>query len=416
MQPVENVSNLEPMSLKFASSFIVLTILAGLGVGVARVLTSLYAVHIQASELQLGLIAAAQSFGLLFMALPVGVMVQRYGSLKIFALGSFLGAVLYSLQFLSANAWYLLAITALVSFVLPMRFVSIHTVFLSNLKRMGPAKAGWFRGSHMMGFFLIAPALTVFLIEHLNYQGAFFGVAVLFLLATVFAPICFGKHPIPETEQPKFKFSELIEPIKLIKKHPHLRTICSMEFMSNIANNYFGFFIVVIAIQNFQLHESLAVLLLTVQGLVFVGSLFGLGVLAEIVGYHKFYVIGLSLISFALISLSLAHQSIWLWPASVSLGLGLGMLHIANFMSFAKVGEQTSMSKISPLLALVGPAGGLLGGLTGAALGHHIGLQAIFAPIGLAFFFLTIFVIRNLSFQQFLQEDSSTTQLQRQEP
>lgn len=416
MQPVENTPSLEPISFKFASSFILLTIMAGLGVGVARVLTSLYAVHIQASELQLGLIAAAQSFGLLFMALPVGVLVQRFGSLKIFALGSILGAVLYSFQTLFSSAWYLLFLTALVSFVLPMRFVSIHTVFLSNLKRLGPAKAGWFRGSHMMGFFLIAPALTVFLIERLNYSGAFFGVALLFVLALVFAPICFGQAPKTRSIQPKFKFSEVIEPLKLIKTHPHLRTICSLEFMSNIANNYFGFFIVVIAIQNFQLQESLAVMLLTVQGLVFVGSLFSLGALAEIVGYHKFYVIGLSLISFALISLSVSQQSLWLWPASVALGLGLGMLHIANFMSFAKVGEQTAMSKISPLLAMVGPAGGLLGGLSGAALGHHIGLQAIFAPIGLAFFVLTIFVFRNLSFQQFLQEDSSTPQLQRQEP
>lgn len=417
MQPVENASNLDPISFKFASSFILLTILAGLGVGVARVLTSLYAVHIQASELQLGLIAAAQSFGLLFMALPVGVLVQRFGSLKIFALGSLLAAVLYSLQLLYSNAWYLLLITALVSFVLPMRFVSIHTVFLSHLKRLGPAKAGWFRGSHMMGFFLIAPALTVFLIEHLNYSGAFIGVAFLFTIAMVFAPICFAQNTATSlTVQPKFKFSEVIEPLKLIQQHPHLRTICSLEFMSNIANNYFGFFIVVIAIQTFHLQESLAVMLLTVQGLVFVGSLFSLGALAEVVGYHKFYVIGLALISFALISLSVAHQSIWLWPSSVSLGLGLGMLHISNFMSFAKVGEQTSMSKISPLLAMVGPAGGLLGGLTGAALGHHIGLQAIFAPIGLAFLLLTIFVFRNVSFQQFLQEDSSITQLQRQEP
>ncbi|WP_353143479.1 MFS transporter [Acinetobacter pragensis] len=415
MTPVENPPVLEPLSFKFASSFIVLTILAGLGVGVARVLTSLYAVHIQATALQLGLIAAAQSIGLLFMALPVGVMVQRFGSLRIFSLGSLIGAALYSLQSLSASAWYLLALTALVSFVLPMRFVSIHTVFLSNLRRLGPAKAGWFRGSHMMGFFLIAPALTVLLIEHAGYHGAFYAVTALFLTAMVFAPVCFSRQPRPAAALQKLTWAEIAEPLKLIKTHPHLRTVCSLEFMSNIANNYFGFFIVVIAIQNFQLQESLAVMLLTVQGIVFVGSLFSLGALAEIAGYHKFYVISLSLISFALISLSFAQQVLWLWPASVALGLGLGMLHIANFMSFAKVGEQTSMSKISPLLAMVGPAGGLLGGIAGAMFGQQLGLQNLFAPIGITFVCLTFFVFRNLSFQQFLQQEPST-QLQRQEP
>lgn len=159
-----------PLSLQFRTSFIGLTILAGLAVGVARVVTSLYAVHIQASELQLGLIAAAQSIGLLIMALPVGVLVQRFGSLRIFSLGSVFAAVLYSVQPWFNSAWYLLLITALVSFVLPMRFVAIHSVFLSHLRALGPTKAGWFRGSHMLGFFLIAPSLGAWTLQILGYQ------------------------------------------------------------------------------------------------------------------------------------------------------------------------------------------------------------------------------------------------------
>ena len=409
-----DTAEIAPLSLQFTSSFIGLTILAGLAVGVARVVTSLYAVHIQASELQLGLIAAAQSVGLLIMALPVGVLVQRFGSLKIFSLGSLLAALLYSLQPWLNTAWYLLLITALVSFVLPMRFVSIHTVFLSHLRALGPAKAGWFRGSHMLGFFLIAPSLGAWILERLGYEWAFFAVAVLFVLAIALAPICF-KTPQVNQSQGAFAWREIFTPLKLLKSQPQLRKICSLEFLSNSANSYFGFFIVVIAIQNFAFDASLAVMLLTVQGLVFVGSLFSLGGLAEIMGYYKFYLMSLLLISLGLLTLSLTQTAFWLWPASLSLGLGLGMLHIANFMSFAKVGEQTSMHQISPLLALVGPAGGLLGGLAGAALGHSIGLQNLFAPIGLAFLAMTVFIFKSLSFQQFLQQDSDPI-LQRQEP
>lgn len=403
-----------PLSLQFTSSFIGLTILAGLAVGVARVVTSLYAVHIQATELQLGLIAAAQSIGLLLMALPVGVLVQRFGSLKIFSLGSLLAALLYSLQPWLNNAWYLLLITTLVSFVLPMRFVSIHTVFLSHLRALGPAKAGWFRGSHMLGFFLIAPSLGAWILQILGYEWAFFAVAILFVAAISLAPLCF-KEAQPKALQPAFVWRDLLAPLQLIKTQPQLRTICSLEFLSNSANSYFGFFIVVIAIQNFGFEAPLAVMLLTVQGLVFVGSLFSLGALAEIMGYYKFYLISLLLISLGLLILSFTQSAFWLWPASLSLGLGLGMLHIANFMSFAKVGEQTSMHQISPLLALVGPAGGLLGGLAGAALGHSIGLQNLFAPIGLAFLLMTIFIFKSSSFQQFLQTEQHS-KLQRQEP
>ena len=403
-----DAAEIRPLSLQFTSSFIGLTILAGLAVGVARVVTSLYAVHIQANALQLGLIAAAQSIGLLLMALPVGVLIQRFGALKIFSLGSVLAAGLYSLQPWLHNVWYLLLITTLVSFVLPMRFVAIHSVFLSHLRALGPAKAGWFRGSHMLGFFLIAPSLGAWLLQQLGNAWAFFAVAGLFVLAIGLAPLCFDTTPT-KIEPAAFAWRDLVAPLQLLKTQPQLRTICSLEFLSNTANSYFGFFIVVIAMQNFAFDASLAVMLLTVQGVVFVGSLFSLGALAEIIGYYRFYFISLLLISIGLLSLALTVSALVLWPASLSLGLGLGMLHIANFMAFAKVGEQTSMQQISPLLALVGPAGGLLGGLEGAALGHAIGLQNLFAPIALAFLAMSVFIFKSLGFQQFLQQDKYPT-------
>ena len=407
MNPIESNVVSTPLTAKFMGSFVLLTIIAGLGVGVARILISLYAVQLEATELQLGLIAAAQSVGILFMALPIGVLVQRLGSLKVFSMGSVIGAALYALTPLQESAWYLLIVTALVSFVLPMRFVSINTVFLSNLKRLGPAKAGWFRGSHMMGFFLIAPALTVLLIQHFGYGGSFYWVAFLFLGTLIFAPFCFQQIHQTAANAPSFKWRDVVAPLALLKTHAALRMVCALEFLSSVANNYFGFFIVVIAIQSFSLSESVAVMLLTTQGIVFVGSLFTLGGLAELIGYAKFYWIGLSLISSALLILAITPITFWMWPASLMLGLGLGMLHIANFMSFAKVGEQTAMAKISPILALVGPAGGLFGGFLGAAFGASLGLQNLFFPIGLAFIGLILVISRDQAFISFLKPDDS---------
>ena len=415
MNPIESNVVSTPLTAKFMGSFVLLTIIAGLGVGVARILISLYAVQLEATELQLGLIAAAQSVGILFMALPIGVLVQRLGSLKVFSLGSVIGAALYALTPLQESAWYLLIVTALVSFVLPMRFVSINTVFLSNLKRLGPAKAGWFRGSHMMGFFLIAPALTVLLIQHFGYGGSFYWVAFLFLGTLIFAPFCFQQIHQTAANAPSFKWRDVVAPLALLKTHAALRMVCALEFLSSVANNYFGFFIVVIAIQSFSLSESVAVMLLTTQGIVFVGSLFTLGGLAELIGYAKFYWIGLSLISSALLILAITPITFWMWPASLMLGLGLGMLHIANFMSFAKVGEQTAMAKISPILALVGPAGGLFGGFLGAAFGASLGLQNLFFPIGLAFIGLILVISRDQAFISFLKPDDSQQLVEGQE-
>lgn len=411
MSSVETNFSTTPLSLKFMSSFIALTVLAGLGMGVFRVLTSLYGVELQASPLQLGLLSSAQSIGVLLMALPIGVLVQRLGSLAIFSFGSVLGALFFMLAPLFQNAWYLVLITALVSFVLPMRFVSINTVFLTHLRRLGAAKAGWFRGSHMMGFFLIAPSLAVLFISLFGYERSFWCVAALFLIALILAPICFERKNLSlSSVPPKFEFKEIIAPLRLIQQHRALRTVCVLEILSSIATNTFGFFIVVIAIQNFGFQESLAVMLLTTQGLVFVGSLFSLGGLAEWLGYQKFYLIGLASISVALLALSLLKQSWGLWPMSALLGLGLGALHIANFMSFAKVGEETAMAKVSPILALVGPLGGLIGGFLGVIFGAFMGLQWLFLPVALAFMCMTFYVHSSQSFIEFISQNKAQKQ------
>src|SRR5690606_41306420 len=114
----------------------------------------------------------------------------------------------------------------------------------------------------------------------------------------------------------------------LLKSHIALLIVCMLVLLISIANNYFGFFIVSISIQRFGLSEPTAVMLLTTQGLVFIGTLFSMGSFAEWLGYFKFYLTGLSLIGSGLLLLALSSISFWLWPASPMLGLGLGLLHI----------------------------------------------------------------------------------------
>ena len=82
-------------SWRFMWGFIFLTSFAGIGIGIARVATSLYAVDLHANELQMGVISAAQSIGILFMALPVGILIQQWGATRLFVLGSTMGGVMY---------------------------------------------------------------------------------------------------------------------------------------------------------------------------------------------------------------------------------------------------------------------------------------------------------------------------------
>ena len=217
MSSVESNLVHAPLSMKFIGSFILLSILAGLGMGVFRVLTSLYGVELNASGLQLGLISAAQSIGILLMALPIGVLVKRLGSLKVFTIGSLVGASLFMFGSLFHNAWALVLITTLVSFVMPMRFVSINTVFnaFTSFISIQSRLVSWFAHD---GIFPDGTVAWGIFISTVGYQKSFWCVAALFLIAMMLAPLCFeAKSQTERDAQPKFKFKEILEPLQLIK-------------------------------------------------------------------------------------------------------------------------------------------------------------------------------------------------------
>ena len=73
------------------------------------------------------------------------------------------------------------------------------------------------------------------------------------------------------------------------------------------------------------------------------------------------------------------------------------------------------MAKISPILALVGPSGGMVGGVIGAVFGASVGLQNLFFPIGLAFIGLIILISRDQAFIQFLKPDVTEQSVKGQE-
>src|SRR3954465_15454872 len=72
----------------FLLTFALLASVMGVSVGMAQVTTSLYAVELQSNTSMLGWIAAAQSIGVIFLSLPVGVLSDRLGPQLPFVFGT----------------------------------------------------------------------------------------------------------------------------------------------------------------------------------------------------------------------------------------------------------------------------------------------------------------------------------------
>ena len=368
------------------SRFIVLSMLAGIGVGLAKVTTALYAVSLNPSALELGLIAAAQTAGLLITSLPCGVLVERLGPLRLFVSGSLCAALIYPWVPAIAEPLYLLALTLFASLCMPCRFVSLNTVFMHQLPLMGQTRAGWFRGAQMIGLLLIGPTLAALLIERLGVTGSWHWIALAFALPVLLAPSVLGRYPAQRAVAERLSLRALLQPLALLRTEPALRRNCLLDFSVQAAAMYFAFFIIAITVQDYGWSAGQAAALLSAHGAAFIGALFLLGRVVEGHG-NKGLLCSLLLVSAALLTLALARTPALLWLGALLLGISLGLLQIVTLARYAQQGQRLGIGRMAGLAALVGPAGGMSGCLLGGILGTSFSLQQLF--LGLAPLFLS---------------------------
>ncbi len=370
---------------RFLITFALLSSFMGISVGLAKVTTTLYALHLGAQGWVLAAIAAAQSLGLLFSSLPMGVLVERYGPTRLFMTGSFIAGLLYLLLPLLPSSLFLLLMTALVSFVMPARFVSLNTVFMAALERMGEARAGWYRGTHMSGMFLIGPLLAAVVVQAIGHAGSYWLIAAMFFVTIVLSPLVLSEYQPPETA-PGQRRAGMGEVLRSVLADPQARRLAWQEGLIQAINMYYAFYIVVIAVQSLGLPATGAGSLVAVQGAAFVFALFLLGGLVKRLDRRAFH-LGVTLVMLAALTLALAPHPVWLWGGGAMLGLGLGLLQIQNLTQFSRIGTRLGHGRVAGFSALTGPAGGLVGSLLGGTLGQWIGLQRVFL-IFIPLFFL----------------------------
>jgi MFS family permease len=370
---------------RFLLAFAALSSLMGISVGVAKVTTSLYAVHLGASPEQLGLIAGAQSVGVLLMSLPLGFMVEQLGPGRIFVLGTLAAAALYALVPLHPSAPYLLLCTTLISFFMPFRFVSLNSVFMAQLEQLGEGKAGWYRGTHMLGMFLLGPALAAVVLRALDFAGTYQAIALAFVGTIALSPIVFGPYapargglaPVARGGR-GFSAAALLEQLALMGRDEELRGICAIEALAQGTNAYYSFFIVVVAMEVVGLDRAQASSLVAANGVSYVLALLSLGGLARRLGSRRVYRVGFLWAAAALLVLGVARTQATLWLGALCLGLGLGSLQIVNLTRFARCGARLGRGKMAGLNGLVAPAGSVLGNIAGGVVGKAFGVQAMF--------------------------------------
>jgi MFS family permease len=370
---------------RFLIVFALLASLMGVSVGMAQVATSLYAVHLGCSASMLGLIAGAQSVGVLFMSLPVGMLVDRFGPARPFVVGTLLVGLLYALLSLGASQVSLLICTALISFAMPLRFVALNTLFLEQLALLGEAKAGWYRGTHMLGMFLIGPIVGASLVSALGFGWAYRWIAALFFATILVSPIVLARYGGRPAVPRELGWSALRAQLLLLVQDREVRRISWLESLTQATGAYFTFFIVVVALQVAGSTPGEASTLISAKGIAYIGALFVLGGSVKRLGPLRSKLASFTCIAVSLAVIAVGARPLWMWVGSLGLGLGLGTIQIATLTRYAQIGARTGHGKASGLNALAGPSGSVFGSLFGGILGKWVGQQGVFAIMAVGF-------------------------------
>jgi len=353
------------------TAFILLASLSGIGVGLAKVNFALYALSLEASPLELGLVAGAQTAGLLLASLPCGMLVEQFGPLRLYVFGSLLAGGLFQLLPLVGQPLP----TLLIGLCMPCRLVSLNAVFMQQLAQVGEARAGWFRGSQMIGMLLLAPPLAALFAGWLGAGGSWLPIGLLFVV------------PARRQGAEPLSLAALGRQLGVLREQPALRDNCLLEFCVQAAAMFFSYFIVAITVQDYGWSAGEAAALLSVHGLAYIVALFGLGRLLGGSGQAGFAA-SLLLCAAALASLGLSGRAPLLWGGALLLGLGLGMLQVVTLSAYARHGAQLGHGRIAGLAVLAGPGGSLAGSVLGGVLGEWFGLQPLFllfVPLFLGF-------------------------------
>jgi sulfonate transport system permease protein len=373
--------------------FLLLVALGGLAIGMVKAATPLFALALGASKGEIGLITGAQPLMIALVSIPIGLAVGHYGPRALFVVGSLAAAAVHALAAGTDSPWWLLAATAAASLFMPMRFVSTQSEFFHYLIGAGGRKAGWLRGAQLGGAFVLGPMLGGYLVSWIGYERTYWVIALVFLLPIVLAPGVLSGRCEARRRRAAEESGPILRRLAKILSHPEIIETSLIDLASHAALMFYTVFIVVLALEQFHVSREAATHLIAIQGFSFMSALFLLDGLLYRLGRELFYGLSFGSAVLGLLFLGAGRELLHLQIGGAFLGIGLGMLGIANMVRLAAVSEKLGRGTVAGASTLSGPLGGMLGTLGGGFASQWIPLQHIFMGLMTAMTIIAIFTL-----------------------
>lgn len=374
-----------------------LALVVGTVNGLSRVALPLYMASLGGQAWQVGLVGGLGYAGVMLLSLPIGAWIERHGPRLLFTRGVLAAALLLQLMPLLGKPWMAVLGTALLGLVLPFRTVPAQTEFLALLPQLSPSKAGWNRAAHTTGMFFLGPAASAAVIAALGFPAVFelaaAGLLVGFLVGrrALSGPGAAIGATTDETlwQRVRAQFS-------MVSGHAEMRRTMLVDAVTQMAVAYFVVFALVLAVRRFGMPLQAAAGLVTLQGAVFVATLFVGGRWLTPHTQERQYLLAFVLMLAQGLLYGLGTGPAALWAGAALMGLGVGLQGLTSTARFAQLMQQHGRGRVGGLTSVAPTSGGMLGAVGGGLLGQQFGVEAGFRLLALLFGVLVVVQVRRV--------------------
>lgn len=367
---------------QFFFLFITLSICSGVTIGMNKILITLLGLSLHLDNWQLGLINGAESFAMALATLPAGLLLAAHSPRVIYAIASLL-LVLIFLCISQIKFWYLLPVLMTIAgFCIAFRIVAMSSSFMQRLPEIGKQWAGWYKGSLSLGIMALGPLLGQWLADNLSLVAAFSVSASFFATMALL-----GWFTLPSAQQ-KHSAAPARGWLTLLWLNQSLRQVCIYEAFGSCIAAFFGAFVLVIVLREYQWHSSEGVLLLVTYGCVYVSLLLAGGKLLINYSNERLYAISHAALVAGGLLLAFASSPSLFFIGAICNGIGLGLNNLINMSRVANL--ELNKSHASGMLTMGQMLGGTSGAILGGMLGDVIGLQNVFVVLVLPWIILLL--------------------------
>ena len=352
--------------------------------GLSRVAMPLFAASRGAQAWQLGIVGGLGYMGVLLMALPMGAWIDRHGSRTMFLRGALAAALLYLLLLVVQGPWQVIAAAALLGFALPFRTVPIQTEFLAMLPILGPAKAGWNRAAFMLGLSFIGPAVSAAVLSSLGFSALFLMVTATLLLAFIVGRrVLVRRSGVAGQPEDAPLHVRIAGQITLLRHDAEVRRTMLIDGLAQMSVAYFVVFAIQMAMHRFGMTLQAAAGLITLQGALYVTTLFTGGMLVPRWRDDLRYLLAFVMLLAQSLLYGFSAGTAALWLGAALMGVGVGLQGVTSTTRFGELMRRLGRGRIGGLTSLAPTSGGIVGAVVGGVVSQHWSIEAGFLILAL---------------------------------